>query len=82
MPSLFGRETVEEISKRLKEQGLRGLNVREVLVLCTAHFDTSIAAIKDEISRIERIGWFIFGAIVSVTLSVVANLIVVLLTRK
>lgn len=78
MQKLFGDEIVGEIRKNFEVEGLKGVDTKQLLVLIAAYFNDEISSLRNEVGKI---GWFIFGAIVSVTLGLIANLIVALLAK-
>ena len=93
MKKLFREETVNEVRKKLEEQGLDSCTPNELLVHAAAFFNDEVTTFNEEFSilvkefrelkeglqKVERIAKWIFGVAVSLVISVVGGLVVCLI---
>ena len=87
---LFEETVVAKIREKIQNDGLEGVDIKELLVLVAAYFNDGIGGIQDRIggiqSDIQKIGhgtrgalWAIFAGIIA---SLIAGLIIALLMLK
>ena len=55
-----------------------GISTKKLVVVIGAYFNDEIATLT---KKFVKVGWFIGGAIISVTFSLIANLVVALLAK-